>query len=39
MDQVTKILYVGDDPSSEILVRHVLESEDYQVITAFDNEQ
>ena len=31
-----KILYVEDDPSSEILVRRVLESEDFQVITTSD---
>jgi signal transduction histidine kinase len=36
MDQVTKILYVEDDPSSEILVRRVLESEGHQVVTASD---
>jgi signal transduction histidine kinase len=34
MDQETKILYVEDDPSSEILVRRVLESAGYQVVTA-----
>ena len=36
MDQVTKILYVEDDPSSVMLVRRVLESEGYQVITVSD---
>jgi len=36
MDQVTKVLYVEDDPSSVILVRRVLESEGYQVISVPD---
>jgi len=36
MDQAIKILYVEDDLSSEILVRRVLESEGYQVVTASD---
>jgi signal transduction histidine kinase len=36
MEQVTKILYVEDDPSSVTLVRRVLESEGYQVITVPD---
>jgi signal transduction histidine kinase len=31
-----KILYVEDDPSSEILVRRVLESEGFQVVTTDD---
>jgi signal transduction histidine kinase len=34
--QETKILYVEDDPSSEILVRRVLESEGFQVVTTSD---
>ena len=32
----TKILYVEDDPTSEILVRRVLESEGFQVVAASD---
>jgi signal transduction histidine kinase len=31
-----KVLYVEDDPSSEVLVRRVLESEGFQVVTAAD---
>jgi signal transduction histidine kinase len=31
-----KVLYVEDDPSSEVLVRRVLESEGFQVITTTD---
>ncbi|HET91176.1 MAG TPA: hybrid sensor histidine kinase/response regulator [Chloroflexi bacterium] len=34
MKEKSKILYVEDDPSSEILVRRVLESEGFQVVTA-----
>ena len=34
--QRAKILYVEDDPSSVVLVRRVLESEGYQVVTAED---
>jgi signal transduction histidine kinase len=34
--QDTKILYVEDDPASVILVRRILESEGYQVITTED---
>ena len=34
--QDTKILYVEDDPASVILVRRILESEGYQVITTAD---
>ena len=36
MKQRVKILYVEDDPSSEILVRRVLESEGFQIITTAD---
>jgi signal transduction histidine kinase len=36
IEQETKILYVEDDPSSEILVRRVLESEGFQVVTTSD---
>ena len=36
MKQQAKILYVEDDPSSEILVRRVLESEGFQIITTAD---
>jgi len=36
MNREAKILYVEDDPSSEILVRRVLESAGYQVVTASD---
>ena len=36
MEQKVKILYVEDDPSSEILVRRVLESEGFQVVTTSD---
>jgi signal transduction histidine kinase len=36
MDQVTKILYVEDDPASVILVCRVLESEGYQVVAVAD---
>jgi len=36
MDQVIKILYVEDDPSSKVLVRRVLESEGYQVVCVSD---
>ena len=36
MEQKVKILYVEDDPSSEILVRRVLESEGFQVVTTAD---
>ncbi len=36
MEEKTKILYVEDDPASEILVRRVLESEGFQVVTASD---
>lgn len=36
MEYKTKILYVEDDPSSEILVRRVLESEGFVVVTAAD---
>jgi len=36
MEQAIKILYVEDDPSSEVLVRRVLESEGFQVITTAD---
>ena len=35
-EQDTKILYVEDDPSSEILVRRVLESEGFQIVTTSD---
>jgi signal transduction histidine kinase len=35
-EQDAKILYVEDDPSSEILVRRVLESEGFQVVTTSD---
>ncbi|RLC67890.1 MAG: hybrid sensor histidine kinase/response regulator, partial [Chloroflexi bacterium] len=35
-NNTTKIMYVEDDPASEILVRRVLESEGYQVVTASD---
>ena len=35
-NNATKILYVEDDPSSETLVRRVLESEGYQVVTVSD---
>ena len=34
--QVTTILYVEDDPASVVLVRRVLESEGYRVITTSD---
>ncbi|MCP4539646.1 MAG: hybrid sensor histidine kinase/response regulator [Chloroflexi bacterium] len=36
MEQKVKILYVEDDPSSEILVRRVLESEGFHVVTSSD---
>jgi signal transduction histidine kinase len=36
MEQKVKILYVEDDPSSEVLVRRVLESEGFQVVTTSD---
>jgi signal transduction histidine kinase len=36
MEYKTKVLYVEDDPSSEILVRRVLESEGFAVVTAAD---
>jgi signal transduction histidine kinase len=36
MEQAIKILYVEDDPSSEVLVRRILESEGFQVITTAD---
>ena len=36
MENGVKVLYVEDDPSSEILVRRVLESEGFQVLTAAD---
>jgi signal transduction histidine kinase len=36
MDQAAKILYVEDDPSSQALVRRVLESEGYQVTVVSD---
>jgi signal transduction histidine kinase len=36
MEHKTKILYVEDDPSSEILVRRVLESEGFDVVTTSD---
>ena len=36
MELETKILYVEDDPSSETLVRRVLESEGFQVVTTSD---
>ena len=36
MEQKIKILYVEDDPSSEILVRRVLESEGYFVLSTSD---
>lgn len=36
MENGVKVLYVEDDPSSEILVRRVLESEGFQVVTTAD---
>jgi signal transduction histidine kinase len=36
MNQAAKILYVEDDPSSQVLVRRVLESEGYQVTVVSD---